>query len=298
MCQNTLSPPCTLVHPLCNDGDTGFTADDAGSADVAAGSNPCGAGSTPVQGRNVPPECTYAFFGPGSADGACGGSYGMRPGRLAAIPGVGGDSGGSFTSRLFCQAAHFIPGSGSPCDPQTEMMRVTRSEQLALEAGWTRGMGTHEQCDPPGKRGIRRCIVCDDTTGCHETIDVPPYNPAIAEDNEDAPIFSEFPKLVPAVEPPPKHSPKQPPPTFPATSAAEIRELHALPQGRYERLEIIMVAAEIGEQLNSAIISARNSAAQKGANALVVLQDTEFPQRIGKRRLWVRRITYLAIHRR
>jgi hypothetical protein len=74
-------------------------------------------------------------------------------------------------------------------------------------------------------------------------------------------------------------------------------ELHALPQGPYERLEIVTVAAEIGEQLTSAIKAARNSAAQKGANALVILQDTEFRQRVGKRRLWVRRITYLAIHR-
>ena len=91
--------------------------------------------------------------------------------------------------------------------------------------------------------------------------------------------------------------PTPPPPTFPATLEPEIRELHALPEGPYERLEIITVAAEIGEQLAAAIKSARDSAAQKGANVLVVLQDTEFQQRIGKRRLWVRRITYLAIHR-
>lgn len=93
----------------------------------------------------------------------------------------------------------------------------------------------------------------------------------------------------------PAHKP--PPPTFPATSEAAIVELHALPQGPYERLEIVTVAAEIGEQLTSAIKAARDSAAQKGANALVVLHDTEFPQRVAKRRLWVRRITYLAIHR-
>jgi hypothetical protein len=95
------------------------------------------------------------------------------------------------------------------------------------------------------------------------------------------------------------HKPAQqpPPPTFPATSEAAIVELYALPQGPYERLEIVTVAAEIGEQLTSAIKAARDSAAQKGANALVVLHDTEFPQRVGKRRLRVRRITYLAIHR-
>ena len=79
--------------------------------------------------------------------------------------------------------------------------------------------------------------------------------------------------------------PTPPPPTFPATLEPEIRELHALPQGPYERLEIVTVAAEIGEQLAAAIKSARDSAAQKGANVLVVLHDTEFQQRVGKQRL-------------
>jgi membrane-bound ClpP family serine protease len=89
-----------------------------------------------------------------------------------------------------------------------------------------------------------------------------------------------------------------PPMIYPATPEAALRELRGLPQSPYDRLEIITVAAEIGEQLASAIKSARQSAAQKGANALVVLQDTEFLQKVGKRTLRVRRITYLAIRRR
>jgi len=91
-----------------------------------------------------------------------------------------------------------------------------------------------------------------------------------------------------------------PPPAivYPATPEVELQELRSLPQGPYDRLEIVTVTAEVGEQLASAIKSARQSAAQKGANALVALQDTEFLQKIGKRRLKVRRITYLAIHRR
>jgi len=55
---------------------------------------------------------------------------------------------------------------------------------------------------------------------------------------------------------------------------------------------------EVGEQLDSAIKSARQSAAQKGANALVILQQAEFLQKIGQRTLRIRRTTYLAIHRR
>jgi hypothetical protein len=74
--------------------------------------------------------------------------------------------------------------------------------------------------------------------------------------------------------------------------------LRSLPQGPYDRVEIVTVTAEVGEQLAAAIKGARQSAAQKGANALVVLQDIEFRQKIRKRRLNVRRITYLAIHRR
>jgi hypothetical protein len=91
--------------------------------------------------------------------------------------------------------------------------------------------------------------------------------------------------------------PAPPPPTFPATSVSALRELRGLPEGSYDRLAIVTVAAEIGEQLATALKSVRDSAARKGANALVVLRDTEFQQKVGKRRLRVRRITYLAIHR-
>ena len=89
-----------------------------------------------------------------------------------------------------------------------------------------------------------------------------------------------------------------PPPTFPPTSAATLQELRSLPPGPYDRLEIATVVAENGEQLVTAIKNARESAAAKGANALVVLRDVEFKQKVGKRTLLLRRITYLAIHRR
>jgi hypothetical protein len=92
--------------------------------------------------------------------------------------------------------------------------------------------------------------------------------------------------------------PAPPPPTFPATSVSALQELHSLPKSSYDRLAVVTVVAEIGEQLASALKSARESAAQKGANALVVLRDTEFQKKVGKRTLRVRRITYLAIHRR
>jgi hypothetical protein len=93
------------------------------------------------------------------------------------------------------------------------------------------------------------------------------------------------------------HKTAPPPPvTYPATSESALRELRGLPQVPYDRLAIITIAAEVGEQLASAIKGAREAAAQKGANALVVLKETEFPQKVGRRTLKIQRITYLAIH--
>jgi hypothetical protein len=89
-----------------------------------------------------------------------------------------------------------------------------------------------------------------------------------------------------------------PPVTYSATSESALRELRRLPQGPFDRLAIITVAAEVGEQLASAIKGAREAAAQKGANALVILKEVEFPQKTGQRTLKVRRVTYLAIRMR
>jgi len=94
------------------------------------------------------------------------------------------------------------------------------------------------------------------------------------------------------------HPPQPPPPFYPAIPETEVQELRNAPQGPYDRVEIVTVVAEVGEELASAIQSARQSAALKGANALVILRETEFSQKAGKRKMRVRRITYLAIHRR
>jgi hypothetical protein len=92
-----------------------------------------------------------------------------------------------------------------------------------------------------------------------------------------------------------KTAPPQPV-TYPATSESALRELRSLPQGPYDRLAIITVAAEPGTQLASAMKGAREAAAQKGANALVALKQAVYMQKDNRRRLKVRRITYLAIH--
>ncbi len=92
--------------------------------------------------------------------------------------------------------------------------------------------------------------------------------------------------------------PPPPPVVYPAVPESSLRELRRLPPGLYDRVEIVTVVAEVGEQFVSALKNARESAAQKGANALVLLKDTEFRQKVGRRKLRVRRITYLAIHTR
>jgi membrane-bound ClpP family serine protease len=89
-----------------------------------------------------------------------------------------------------------------------------------------------------------------------------------------------------------------PPPTYPAVSESSIQEVRQLPSGAYDKLEVITIEAEVGTQLLSALKSARQSAAEKGANAIVILNDTEFRQKVNKRKINIRRIVYLAIHRR
>ena len=93
-------------------------------------------------------------------------------------------------------------------------------------------------------------------------------------------------------------APAPTPPTYPALPESAIQEVRQFPSGAYDKLEVITIEAEVGTQLLAAIKSVRESAAQKGANAIVILNDTEFRQNVNKREVQIRRIVYLAIHRR
>jgi hypothetical protein len=95
-----------------------------------------------------------------------------------------------------------------------------------------------------------------------------------------------------------RRAPAPPPPTYPSVPESAIQEFRQLPPGAYDKLEIITIEAEVGIQLQSAMTSVRQSAAQKGANAIVILSEVEFPQKVDKREVKIRRIVYLAIHRR
>jgi hypothetical protein len=95
------------------------------------------------------------------------------------------------------------------------------------------------------------------------------------------------------------HKKEQPLPTFPPVPLTALRQLPALPpRNSYDRVAILTVEADSGDQLARSINRIRETAAQKGADAIVVLRDVEFSQKSGKRIFAVRRITYLAIHRR
>ena len=89
----------------------------------------------------------------------------------------------------------------------------------------------------------------------------------------------------------------QPPPApvYPPTQESALRVLRTLPRGPYARIQTLTVAAMVGDQFKSAVATVRQLAAQKGANALIILQESEFWQKVGKRRIRVHRIIYLAI---
>lgn len=89
-----------------------------------------------------------------------------------------------------------------------------------------------------------------------------------------------------------------PTPTYPAVPESTIQEFRHFPPGTYDKLETMTVEAEVGAQLQSAMESVRQSAAQKGANAIVILNETEFSQKVKKREVKIRRISYSIIHRR
>jgi hypothetical protein len=95
-----------------------------------------------------------------------------------------------------------------------------------------------------------------------------------------------------------RKAPAPPPPTYPALPESAIHELRQFPSGAYDKLEVITIESEIGAELLSAMKSVRQSAAQKGANAVVILSDAQFSQKVDKRAVKIRRIVYLAIHRR
>ena len=87
-------------------------------------------------------------------------------------------------------------------------------------------------------------------------------------------------------------------PTYPAVPESAIQEMRQFPSGAYDKLEVITIEAEVGPQLLFAMKGVRQSAAQKGANAIVILNDSEFSQNVDKRKVKIRRIVYLAIHQR
>ena len=90
--------------------------------------------------------------------------------------------------------------------------------------------------------------------------------------------------------------PLPPLPVFPPVPENEVRELRYLPSAPYDRLETVTIEAEAGAQYLSALRDARQSAASKGGNAMILVEDKEFRERRKGLQRIVRRTIYWVVH--
>jgi hypothetical protein len=93
-------------------------------------------------------------------------------------------------------------------------------------------------------------------------------------------------------------APKPPPPlpVYPPVPEGSVRQLRYLPSTPYDRLETITIEADAGGQYISALQDARRSAASKGGNGMVLVEDKEFRKRTNGRQGIVRRTIYWVVH--
>jgi hypothetical protein len=92
------------------------------------------------------------------------------------------------------------------------------------------------------------------------------------------------------------HKPQPPPPVYPPIPENDVRQLRSLPLVPYDKLETITIEAEAGTQYFSALEDARHSAANKGGNAMILVEDTEFRKRIKGRQSLIRRTVFWVVH--
>ena len=93
-------------------------------------------------------------------------------------------------------------------------------------------------------------------------------------------------------------APKPPPPlpVYPPVPESAVRQLGHLPSTPYDKLEIVTIEAEAGAQYLSALRDARQSAASKGGNAMILAEDKIFRDRTNGRHGIVRRTIYWVVH--
>jgi hypothetical protein len=90
--------------------------------------------------------------------------------------------------------------------------------------------------------------------------------------------------------------PPPPLPVYPPVPESAVRQLGYLPSTPYDKLEIITIEAEPGTQYLSALRDARQSAASKGGNAMILVEDKVFRDRTSGRHGMVRRTIYWVVH--
>ena len=85
------------------------------------------------------------------------------------------------------------------------------------------------------------------------------------------------------------------PPVYPPTSESSVKQLAYLPSVHYYSLETVTIEAEPGNQYAAALKEAREGAASKGANAMVLMQDKEFPQKVNHHLKTIRRTVFQVV---
>ena len=92
--------------------------------------------------------------------------------------------------------------------------------------------------------------------------------------------------------------PLPPPPVYPPIPENSVQQLRYLPSTPYDRLETVTIEAEVGTQYSSALQDARQAAAHKGGNAMILVEDKEFRRKINGQQRIVRRTIYWVVHLR
>jgi hypothetical protein len=92
--------------------------------------------------------------------------------------------------------------------------------------------------------------------------------------------------------------PLPPPPVYPPIPESSVRQLLYLPSTPYDRLATVTIEGEAGKQYSSALQDARQGAARRGGNAMILVEDKEFRRAINGQQRIVRRAIYWVVHLR
>jgi hypothetical protein len=90
--------------------------------------------------------------------------------------------------------------------------------------------------------------------------------------------------------------PLPPAPVYPPIPENSVQQLRYLPSTPYVRLETVTIEGEVGTQYTSALQDARQAAAHKGGNAMILVEDKEFRRRINRQPRIIRRTIYWVVH--